>query len=140
MTEAEVGQVVLETVRKYTMNDGAAPETRFEQDLRLGDAARQMLFASLAQAFSARGVSLPSHQFYLSDFVACPTPAAAAEAIRGRVFGTVAPARASAAPAPKQAQKSKTSKPKPTKKPARPPKKSPAKKSRPAPRKGRAKR
>ena len=92
MTEAEVERAVLEAVRRFTLNESAAVRSRFEQDLRLGAASRQMLFASIAEAFAARGVSLPGHQFLLTDFLACDTPAAAAEAIRGKVYGAAKPA------------------------------------------------
>jgi hypothetical protein len=96
MTPSEVEQVVLDVVRRYTQNDTVAPDADFKTDLRLSDPARQMLFASLAQAFTARGANLPSYQFYLSDFLKCPTPAAVRDAIRAKVFKVVAPA----APAP----------------------------------------
>jgi hypothetical protein len=86
MTEAEVEKVVLDSVRKYTRDETAALEARFAEDLRMSDVARQMLFASLAQAFNARGVSLPSYGFWQKDFLACPTPAAAEAAIRAKVF------------------------------------------------------
>ena len=91
MTDSEVEQVLLDVVRKYTSNESAGAGSRFEQDLRLGGAARGMLFASLAQAFAARSVSLPGHQFYLSNFLTCPTPAAARDAIRAKVFGAATP-------------------------------------------------
>ena len=100
MTEAEVETLVLETVRRYTAKDAVAPGSDFEADLRLSAAARQMLFASLAQAFSARGLSLPSHGFLQRDFLACPTPAAVRDAIRAKVFGAAAaPAKRAAGPA-----------------------------------------
>ena len=82
MTEAEVERVVLDVVRQYTQNESAGASSRFEQDLRLGAVARQMLFASLASAFTARGVSLPSRGFMLSEFLACPTPAAVRDTVR----------------------------------------------------------
>jgi hypothetical protein len=100
MTDSEVDQLVLDVVRKYTTNESAAAGSRFEQDLRLTEAARGMLFASLAQAFSARGVSLPGRLFYLSDFLTCPTPAAAADAIRAKVFGVGSPKAEAPAAAP----------------------------------------
>ena len=87
MTEGEVERAVLETVRRFTLNESAGARSRFEQDLRLGATSRQMLFASVAEAFAARGVSLPGHQFLLADFLACDTPAAVSEAIRGKVYG-----------------------------------------------------
>ena len=99
MTDSEVEQVVLDVVRKYTSNESAGAGSRFEQDLRLSAAARGMLFASLAQAFAARGVSLPGHQFYLSNFLTCPTPAAVCDAIRAKVFGAATP-KAAEGPAP----------------------------------------
>ena len=146
MTEAEVEAIVLETVRRYTLNDAAAAGSRFGPDLGLSDAGRQMLFASLAQAFAARGASLPSQRFYLADFLACPTPAAVVAAIRTRVFKTPA---ARAAPAgesqageslalkapPKKTPKAKSvkakakpAKPKAAKKPGGTPKKAAARK------------
>ena len=93
MTEAEVEQVVVEVVRQYTQNAAAGASSRFEEDLRLAEVARQMLFASVASAFAARGVSLPSRGFMLSQFLACPTPGAVRDAIRERVFAAAAPAK-----------------------------------------------
>lgn len=87
MTDAEVESLVLETVRRYTTNEAAGIGSRFGADLRLSDAARQMLFASMAQAFAARGWSLPSHGFFQGDFLACATPAEVRDAIRQKVFG-----------------------------------------------------
>ena len=97
MTETEVEQLVLDSVRRYTAKDSVGLGSRFEADLRLSEAARGMLFASLAQAFSARGVSLPSHGFLQRDFLACPTPADVRDAIRQKVFGAAAPAKPAAA-------------------------------------------
>jgi hypothetical protein len=106
MTEAEVDGLVLDTVRRYTGNQTAGADARFDKDLRLSDVGRQNLFASLAQAFAAKGLPLPSHGFYQSDFLACPTPAAVGDAIRAKAFGRAAPVKrqAEAAPAPAQPQ------------------------------------
>lgn len=140
MTEAEVEDVVVETVRRYTLNDGVTAASRFEADLRLSEAGRQMLFASLAQAFAARGVGLPSQGFYLTDFLACPTPAAAGAAIRAKVFGTT-PTPASGRDAPareevsKKKPKAKTGTPKSVKKSVGTPKKASPRKSGPSRRK-----
>ena len=98
MTEPEVEKVVLETVRRYTLNESAGVDARFAQDLGMSEVGRQNLFASMAQAFSARGASLPSNGFLLRDFLACPTPAAVRDAIREKLFGTGAPAAAPARP------------------------------------------
>jgi hypothetical protein len=87
MTDAEVEALVLEAVRRYSASDAAGIDSRFDADLRLGDAARQMLFASMAQAFAAKGMSLPSHGFLQRDFLACATPAEVRDSIRERVFG-----------------------------------------------------
>ena len=101
MTDAEVEALVLDAIRRYTANDAAGIDSRFEADLRLSDAARQMLFASMAQAFAAKGTSLPSHGFLQRDFLACGTPAEVRDSIREKVFGrapgTKAPATAVAA-------------------------------------------
>lgn len=86
MTEAEVETLVLDAVRRYTGKDVAA-DARFDADLRLSAAAKGNLFASLAQAFAARGLSLPSHGFLQHDFLACPSPAAVRDAIREKAFG-----------------------------------------------------
>jgi hypothetical protein len=122
MTEAEVEQVVLDVVRRYTQNDSVAASSRFESDLRQGELSRQRLFALLAESFTARGVSLPAHGFMLSDFLNCPTPAAVRDTIRSRVFGAPAPAATKAAarseaPAPAKAD-AKADSAKPAKKPA----------------------
>jgi hypothetical protein len=100
MTESEVEALVLETVRRYTANDAVVASSRFEADLRLSEAARQMLFASLAQAFAARGWSLPSHGFLQGDFLACTTPGEARDAIRRKVFGAPISTKPARAPAP----------------------------------------
>ena len=107
MTETEVDQVVLDIVRKFTSKE-VTPRSRFDTDLRVNEVGRQMLFASVAEAFKARGVSLPSHGFYQSNFLACPTPGDVCAAIRAKAFappGTKpktapAPAPDVAAPAP----------------------------------------
>ena len=99
---------MLDVVRRHTQNDSVTRDARFDRDLRLSDASRQMLWASMAQAFAARGVSLPSYRFYLSDFLACPTPGAVGDAIRARVFRVTPPKAAEPAAAP----------PAPTSKPA----------------------
>jgi hypothetical protein len=96
MTDPEVEPLVLDVVRRYTQNESAAADSDFKKDLRLSDAARQMLFASLAQAFAARGANLPSYRFYLTDFLTCPTPAAVRDAIRAKVFKVSAPKPAAA--------------------------------------------
>ena len=98
MTEPEVEKVVLDTVRRYTLNDSAGVDSRFEQDLRMSEVGRQMLFASMAQAFSARGTSLASNGFFLRDFLACPTPAAVRDVIRQKLSSTGAPTPAPARP------------------------------------------
>jgi len=87
MTESEVEQVVLNSVRKYTLNQSVTMESQFDADMNLTAPAKQMLFAFVAEAFNARGVSLPSHGFYLSDFVACATPGAVRDAVIGKMFG-----------------------------------------------------
>ena len=97
MMPSEVEPLVLDVVRRYTQNESVAAETRFDKDLKLSDAARQMLFASMAQAFAARGANLPTYRFYLSDFLACPTPAAVRDAIREKVFKVATP-KAAAGP------------------------------------------
>jgi hypothetical protein len=94
MTESEVEQVVLNSVRKYTLNQSVTMESQFDADLKLTTPARQMLFAFVAEAFNARGVSLPSHGFYLSDFLACATPGAVRDVIVGKMFGGRAKAKA----------------------------------------------
>ena len=99
MTDSEAEPLVLDVVRRHTQNDSLTRDARFDRDLRLSDASRQMLWASMAQAFAARGVSLPSYRFYLSDFLACPTPGAVGDAIRARVF-RVTPPKAAEPPAP----------------------------------------
>jgi hypothetical protein len=99
MTDTEVEQVVLDVVRQYTQNESAAASSRFEEDLRLRERGREMLFASLASAFAARGVNLPSRGFMLSQFMSCPTPAAVRDGIREKVFGATPAARPAAAPA-----------------------------------------
>jgi hypothetical protein len=134
MTEAEVEQVVLAAVRAYTLNEAAGPDSRFEADLHLNKVSRQMLFASLAAAFSARGVSLPSRGYFLSDFLTCPTPASVRDAIRVKVFRAPEPskpAKPDAAPATTGAS-STAAKGKPAKKASAKPagaKKAPAKKA-----------
>jgi hypothetical protein len=110
MTESEVETVLLDVVRKYTQNDAVTADARFDKDLHLSDAARQMLFASLAQAFAARGANLPSYRFYMSDFLTCPTPAAVRDAIRAKVFRATVPKAAAAAAPP--AEKAKPAEPK----------------------------
>ena len=104
MTDADVEALVLDAVRRYTGNPAAEADSAFDRDLRLSDAGRQNLFASLAQAFAAKGLPLPSHGFYLSDFLACPTPAAVRDAIRAKAFGKAAPATARPEPARAQPQ------------------------------------
>jgi hypothetical protein len=136
MTESEVEQVVLDVVRRYTQNESATVNSRFAEDLHLSDVGRQMLFASVAQAFVARGLSLPSQKFYLADFLACPTPAHVRDAIRVKAFGakvrvlneTAPPPQAPATPGTKEpkapqgkakpAAKSTAAKKKAVKKPA----------------------
>lgn len=122
MTEAEVEQVVLDTVRRFTLNEAATSASQFERDLRLSDTGRQMLFASLVQAFAARGVGMPSQGFYLAEFLACPTAAAVGLAIRARVFGTPpAPAGASGkSPAMEQKPKVKPKRGRPKARSAKP--------------------
>jgi hypothetical protein len=104
MTDSEVEPLVLDVVRRYTQNESASADSDFKKDLRLSDAGREMLWASLAQAFAAHGANLPSYRFYLSDFLACPTPAAVRDAIRAKVFKVAMPksaeAPAATAPAP----------------------------------------
>lgn len=134
MTDPEVELLVLDVVRRYTQNESVAPGTRLDKDLHLSDAARQMLFASLAQAFAARGENLPERRFYLSDFLACPTPAAVRDAIRAKAFKAVAPkaaAPAATASAPESKPAADRTKPAAKKPAAR--KKAPQKK--PAPKK-----
>jgi hypothetical protein len=116
MTETEVEKVVLDTLRKYTRDEAVSLEARFAEDLRLSDAARQMLFAQLAQAFDARGVSLPGHGFWQRDFLGCTTPAAAQAAIRAKIFARGGASR-KASPAPGAAAK-KADAPKAEAKPA----------------------
>jgi len=99
MTDSEVEPLVLDVVRRYTQNESAAADSDFKKDLRLSDAGREMLWASLAQAFAAHGANLPTYRFYLSDFLTCPTPAAVRDAIRAKVFKVAAP-KASPAPVP----------------------------------------
>jgi hypothetical protein len=99
MTEAEVEPLVLDAVRRYSGNDAVTAQSRFQQDLRMSDAGRQMLFASLAQTFTARGVSLASNGFLMRDFLACATPADVREAVVAKVFGrAVIPARKPTSP------------------------------------------
>jgi hypothetical protein len=98
MTDPEVEPLVLDVVRRYTQNDSVSADSDFRKDLRLSDTGREMLWASLAQAFAARGANLPSYRFYLSDFLTCPTPAAVRDAIRAKVF-KVTPPKAADAPA-----------------------------------------
>ena len=100
MTESEVESLVLDVVRRHTQNDAVTPDAHFDRDLRLSEPGRQMLWASMAQAFAARGVSLPSQRFYLSDFLTCPTPAAVRDAIREKVFRVTPPKSAEPAAAP----------------------------------------
>ena len=133
MTESEVEQVVLDIVRRYTQNESATVQSRFAQDLHLSDVGRQMLFGSLAQAFLARGVSLPSQRFYLSDFLACSTPAAARDAIRVKAFGAkVRVLNETAAPGKPESKEAEAPTPRatPAAKPASPKKKA-AKKAAP---------
>ena len=51
MTESEVEQVVLNSVRKYTLNPSVTMESEFDADMKLTTPARQMLFAFVAEAF-----------------------------------------------------------------------------------------
>ena len=118
MTDSEAEPLVLDVVRRHTQNDSLTRDARFDRDLRLSDASRQMLWASMAQAFAARGVSLPSYRFYLSDFLACPTPGAVGDAIRAKVFRVTPPKAAEPAAAPPAA--TSTSAPTSTPKPAAP--------------------
>ena len=120
MTDSEAESLVLDVVRRHTQNDSVTRDARFDRDLRLSDASRQMLWASMAQAFAARGVSLPSYRFYLSDFLACPTPGAVGDAIRARVFRVTPPkaAEPAAAPPTPTSTSTSTSTPTSTRKPA----------------------
>ena len=133
MTDPEVEPLVLDVVRRYTQNESVAPDTRFDKDLHLSDAARQMLFASLAQAFAARGANLPSYKFYLSDFLTCPTPAAVRDAIRAKVFKVSAPKRAEDPAAASQPERAARKVKAAAKKPGAPKKATPKKKAADAP-------
>jgi hypothetical protein len=110
MTQEEVETLVLETVRRYSPNGKASEDTRIEKDLRLTELARQRLFASLVEAFNARGTNLPSRGYYLSNFNACPTVADVQSAINAALFTKSAPkgkgAHAAHAPKPAPAPES----------------------------------
>ena len=119
MTDPEVEPLVLDIVRRYTQNESVSADSDFKKDLRLSDAGREMLWASLAQAFAAHGANLPSYRFYLSDFLTCPTPAAVRDAIRAKVFKVEIPKAAKAATAPALKTEPEADKAKPAaKKPA----------------------
>ena len=126
MTDSEAEPMVLDVVRRHTQNDSVTRDARFDRDLRLGDASRQMLWASMAQAFAARGVSLPSYRFYLSDFLACPTPGAVGDAIRARVFRVTPPKAAEPAAAPPAPTSTPTPTPEPAARKAKPVARNPA--------------
>ena len=101
MGEFDLETVVLDVVRKQTGKPSAGPGSRFAEDLSLSDNGRNALFAFLVQAFSARGVNLPSRGFYLSQFMACETPGEVRSAIQGTLSGVAKKAPAGAArPAP----------------------------------------
>ena len=143
MTQEEVETVVLETVRRYSPNGKASEETRIEKDLRLTELARQRLFASLVEAFNARGTNLPSRGYFLSNFNACPTVADVQSAICAALFAKSAPkgkgghgAHAAHAPKPAHApepEKARTQEPAPEARPVRatPPEAAPVQKATP---------
>ena len=88
MGEFDVESLALDVIRKQTGRPEAGPRSRFEQDLGLSENGRKALFAFVAEAFSARGVNLPSRRFYLSDFLKCTTPGEVQDAIREALTGT----------------------------------------------------
>jgi hypothetical protein len=87
MGEFDLESLVLEVIRGHTGRQAAGSRSRFDQDLGLSENGRNALFAFLVEAFSARGVNLPSRRFYLSDFMKCATPGEVQEAIREALSG-----------------------------------------------------
>jgi hypothetical protein len=87
MAEVDLEPVVLDVIRKQTGQPSAGPRSRFAEDLGLSANGRNALFAFLVEAFSARGLNLPSRGFYLTDFLECATPADVLGAIRATLSG-----------------------------------------------------
>jgi hypothetical protein len=96
MGEFDVDTLVLDILRKQTGQASAGMRSRFTEDLGLSDNGRNALFAFLVEAFSARGVNLPSRGFFLSDFLKCTTVAEAQAAIRDAIAGVKKKASAAA--------------------------------------------
>ena len=88
MTSSEVENLVLDAVKRHTLNEKVGGKTRFAEDLHLSATSRQMLFASMVESFNAKGVSLPSRGFFLSHFLTCQTPGDVQSALSAKVFGS----------------------------------------------------
>ena len=87
MGEFDLETVVLDIVRKKTAQPSAGPRSRFVEDLGLSENGRNALFAFLVEAFTARGLNLPSRGFFLTNFLACATPAEVHSAIKDALAG-----------------------------------------------------
>jgi hypothetical protein len=100
MGEFDLEALVLEVVRKHTGRSEAGAGSRFERDLGLSENGRNALFAFLVEAFSARGVNLPSRGFFLSHFRDCQTPGDVQSAIRDTLSGVKKKSTPAPRPAP----------------------------------------
>src|SRR6478609_4256924 len=103
MGQSDNEAIVMETIRRRT-NNAVGETTRFIEDLRLSDNARQVMFSYMMETFTARGVNLPAKGCYVSTFMPCATPGDVIAILR-RAFGHKAPTEAAAtvtaaAPAP----------------------------------------
>src|SRR2546427_8216523 len=99
MGQSDNDALVMETIRRRTGNDAVGENTRFIEDLRLGESARQVLFSFLMEAFTARGVNLPARGCFVSTFMPCATPGEVQAIIRGAFGKKATPRQAEATPA-----------------------------------------
>src|SRR5439155_14878435 len=86
MGQSDNDALVMETIRRRTGSDAVAENTRFIEDLRLGESARRLLFSFMMETFTARGVNLPAKGCFVSSFMPCATPGEVQAVIRG-AFG-----------------------------------------------------
>ena len=71
MGQSDNDALVMETVRRRTGNDAVGENTRFAEDLHMGEIARRLLFSFMMETFTARGVNLPAKGCFVSSFMPC---------------------------------------------------------------------
>ena len=94
MGQSDNDALVMETVRRRTGNDAVGENTRFAEDLHMGEIARRLLFSFMMETFTARGVNLPAKGCFVSSFMPCATPGEVQAVIRGAFGKKAAPAQA----------------------------------------------